>query len=247
MKERLIIVQLRSTIFLQQNISYTPENATKFQELLLPGSKVYGIPQPGLPMLGINPTMPQYGLPWRLFKKCEDGGEYNIAFQPGKIDIVLAKETAYTTDIEKEFCEQSIVWFSKILDTQNGIPVIRIAYAPLYALKKDGEYAGDAIWSNFLKKTVFDGTQAQDVNLQFLLKQLIKFGDREIQMNLLYTLFDGKQSKTVDDMPIVSDVFLMQLDLNSIPEIILNMDKAGVATFYNTILEIKNKLVDNVG
>lgn len=247
MKERIIVVQLRSTVFLQQNIGYTPENATKFQELLLPGSKVYGIPQQGVPMLGVNPMMPQYGLPWRLFKKSENGGDYNIAFQPGKIDIVLAKEAAYNSDVEKDFCQKSISWFSKILDTQNDIPVMRIAYAPLYAIKKDGEYAGDAIWSNLLKKTVFDGTQAQDVNLQFLLKQLIKFGNRNIQMNLLHNIFDGKQSKIINNVPVVSDVLLMQLDLNSIPEVLLNMDKEGMAVFFNTILEIKNKLIDNVG
>lgn len=243
----MIIVQLRSTIFLQQNIGYTPENAAKFQALLLPGSKVYGIPQPGVPMLGVNPTMPQYGLSWRLFKKCEDGGDYNIAFQPGKIDIVLAKEAAYDTDIEKEFCKQCIKWFSDILETQKGLPVIRIAYAPLYAIRKDGDYSGDAIWGNLLKKTIFNGTQAQDINLQFLLKQLIKIGNEEIQMNLLHTIFDGKQSKMVNDVTVVSDVLLMQLDLNSIPEKILNMGKEGVSEFFNAVLEIKNKLVENVG
>lgn len=232
---------------MQQNIGYTPENAEKFRALLLPDCKVYGIPQPGVPMLGINPTMPQYGLPWRLFKKFEDGGDYNIAFQPGKIDIVLAKEAAYDTGVEREFCKQSIEWFSKILETQNGLPVMRIAYAPLYAIKKDEDYSSDAIWGNFLKKTIFDGTQAQDINLQFLLKQLVKIGNRDIQMNLLHNIFDGKQSKTVNDVPVVSDVLLMQLDLNSIPEIILNMDKDGISDFFNAVLDVKNKLIENVG
>lgn len=243
----MVIVQLRSTIFLQQNIGYTPENAAKFQALLLPNSKVYGIPQPGVPMLGVNPIIPQYGLPWRIFEKSEDGSEYNIAFQPGKIDIILAKEADYNTNIEEKFCQKSITWFNIILDALNGLFVTRIAYAPLYAINKDGRYAGDAFWNCLLKKTVFDGTQMQDVNLQFLLKQLIKFGDREIQMNLLYNIFDGKQSKTVDNNPVINDVLLMQLDLNSIPEIILNMDKKGVADFFNAILEIKNKLIENVG
>lgn len=247
MTDNMVIVQLRSTIFLQQNIGYTPENAAQFQILLLPNSKVYGIPQPGVPMLGINPTIPQYGLPWRIFEKCEDGSEYNIAFQPGKIDIILAKEADYNTNIEVKFCQQSIMWFNKILDALEGHLVTRIAYAPLYAINKDGRYSGDAFWDSILKKTVFDGTQMQDVNLQFLLKQLIKFGDREIHMNLLYNLFDGKQSKTVDNNLVIKDVLLMQLDLNSIPEIILNIDKKGVADFFNAILEIKDKLIENVG
>ena len=247
MKERMIVVQLRGTIFLQQKIGYTAENASKFQSLLLPESKIYGIPQPGVPMLGVNPVVPQYGLPWRLFKKCSDGGEYNIAFQPGKIDIVLAKEMAYGTNIEEQFCQQCIEWFSKILDTQNGIPVIRIAYAPLYAIKKEANSESDTIWANLLKKTVYGGKQAQDINLQFVLKQLFKFGENDIQMNLLHSIFDGKHTKLVNGNPIVSDVLLMQLDLNSIPEYVLNLDKDGVADFFNKILEIKGKLVENVG
>ena len=73
MKEKMNTVQLRSTIFLQQNIGYTPENAEKFRNLLMPGCKIYNIAQPGMPMLGVNPNMPQYGMPWRLFSKLEEG------------------------------------------------------------------------------------------------------------------------------------------------------------------------------
>lgn len=246
MKERMITVQLRSTIFLQQNIGYTPENAEKFRNLLIPGCKIYGIVQPGIPMLGVNPTVPQYGMSWRLFKKCDDGGEYNIAFQPGKIDIVFAHETPYGDDIEKNFCDQSIEWFTKILDTQGNEPVLRIAYAPLYAIMKDAEFTGDAIWSSILKKTAFNGVQFQDINLTFLLKRQINFNGTDIQMNLLHTIFDGVQTKTENDSQIIHNVFLFQFDLNSIPEKILNMDKEGIAAFFNGILEIKNNLVDNV-
>ena len=76
MKEKLVTVQLRSTIFLQQNIGYTPDIATQFQNLLgIADSKVYGIPLPGAPILGVNPMTPQFGMPWRLFQKEDNGGE----------------------------------------------------------------------------------------------------------------------------------------------------------------------------
>ena len=248
MKEKLSTVQLRSTIFLQQNIGFTPENAEKFRGLLhLEGSEAYGIPQPGLPVLGVNPTLPQYGMPWRLFLKRSDGGEYNVAFQPGKIDIVLAKEDSYENDIEQRFCRESIEWFSSILDTQDGINVQRIAYAPLYAVPKvNGENLGEELWRSFLKKTVVDGVQAQDINLQFLFKKLIRFGKMELQMNLLHQIFDGVQTKIVDDKQTIREVLLLQLDLNSVPEKVLSLNKDGMASFFEGILEIKNRLIENV-
>ncbi len=245
MKDKLITVQLRSTIFLQQNIGYTPENAAKFKDLLMPDSKIYGISQPGVPMLGVNPNMPQYGMPWRLFYKSPKGEEYNIAFQPGKIDIVLAKEVSYDGVIEKEFCEQSIKWFSAILQTQGNIVATRIAYAPLYAIKNDGEEK-NPIWNNLLKKTFFDGVQSQDINLSFLLKSVINIGGNDIQMNLLHNIFDGNQIKNENGVQSVHKVLLFQLDLNSIPEENLSLGEDGLTDFFNNILDIKCNLIDNV-
>lgn len=246
MKEKMTIAQLRSTIFLQQNFGYTPETAKEFGDLLLPGAKVYGIAQPGVPMLGVNPTMPQYGLSWRLFKKQDDGCEYNIAFQPGKIDIVLTKETPYGDETELKFCKQSAEWFRQILAKRDKLFVQRIAYAPLYAIKINGDTDASSLWNGLLKKTIIDGIQAQDINLQFLLKRIVTFGGEEIQMNLLYQIFDGTQTKAKDDQVIVDSVFLIQLDLNSVPEKILSLDSDGVDAFYNEILSLKNNLIDNV-
>ena len=245
MKENLSTVQLRSSIFLQQNIGYTPENADRIKGLLnINEGKVYGIPQPGLPVLGVNPMMPQYGMPWRIFIKKDDGREYNIAFQPGKIDIVLAKEESYNSNIETAFCQQSVEWFSSILDTLNGLTVQRIAYAPLYAIPKGN--AGANLWKNLLNKTFIDGVQAQDINLQFLLKKLVSFGGMEIQMNLLHQIFDGVQTRMVNDTQTVCEVLLLQLDLNSVPEKVLSLDKAGITAFFSGILGVKNSLIDNV-
>lgn len=244
MKEKMITVQLRSTIFLQQNIGYTPENAEKFRNLLMPGCKIYNITQPGMPMLGVNPNMPQYGMPWRLFNKSEEG-EYNIAFQPGKIDIILAKEVAYGDDIEKDFCNKSIKWFSDILETQGNTVATRIAYAPLYAIKNEGEDK-NLIWENLLKKTVFGGIPTQDVNLSFLLKSFIPIQGENVQINLLHNIFDGNQIKNEGTSPTVHKVLLLQLDLNTIPEKNLSLTKDGVADFFSNILKTKSNLINNV-
>lgn len=247
MKEKLVTVQLRSSIFLPQNIGYTPENATQFQELLgIADSKVYGIPQPGVPVLGVNPMTPQFGMPWRLFKKYNDGYEYNVAFQPGKIDIVLAKQTAYLENIETKFCEKSAEWFSNILDTQKGVTVQRIAYAPLYAIVKSKDDEGSELWNKLLKKIVYDGSPAQDIDLQFVLKKQISFNGKEIQMNLLHHFFDGNLTEGNGATLVIRNVLLFQLDLNSVPERPLSLDKDGVSDFFNGIIDVKESLIDNV-
>lgn len=246
MKEKLLTAQLRSTIFFQQSIGYTPETAKKLKNILqLQDSKEYGIPA-GVPMLGVNPTMPQYGMPWRIFKKCDDGSEYNIAFQPGKIDIVLAKEASYQENIEGAFCEQSIGWLTKIMDECSIPSVVRIAYAPLYSIPKDSDFQGEEVWKRFLKNIIVDGAKAEDINLQFVIKNIVKFGNKDIQMNFHHHIFDGKQTRVKDNSVEIRDVLLFQLDLNSIPEKPLSLDKNGVRDFFNGIIDIKNKLIDNV-
>lgn len=244
MKDRMNIVQLRSTIFILQNIGYTPQNAERFKEILLPEGKIYGIPQPGIPVLGTNPTIPQFGMPWRIFLKTDEG-DYNIAFQPGKIDIILAKEVIYGDDTEKEFCRKSADLFSKIINEYGGISATRIAYAPLYSVSTD-DGNNNIIWNLLLKKTVFDGIPSQDINLSFLLKKKITIGDKNVSMNLLYNLFDGNQIKNENGKETVNKVLLLQLDLNSVAEEILNLSCENISEFFESILDIKCKLIDNV-
>ena len=245
MKELINIVQLRSTIFLNQNIGYTPENAEKFRALLMPDSKIYGINQTNIPIFGVNPNMPQYGMPWRLFKRSTNE-EYNIAFLPGKIDIVLEKEASYGDDTEINFCKKSIEWFSDIIETQDNFFATRIAYAPLYSISKNNEYYEKPIWSNLLKNTIFNGIQARDINLSFLLKKQINFNGRDIQMNFLHNIFDGNKIKNEGTLQIANEVLLLQLDLNSIPEDHLSLRRKGIEDFFSNILDIKCELIDDV-
>ena len=244
MKDKMVIAQLRGTIFVPVNIGYTPENFTKFSELLLPGAEAYNAYPPEMIAPGMNPNKPLYGLAWRLFKKDEEEGANNIVFLPGKIDVILTKDIAYGGDTERVFCEKCIDWFSKILVELNTT-VNRIAYAPLYAIKKK-EADSETIWGSFLKRTVIDGNPLRDVNFNFLLKREIPFNGQNVQMNLLHNLSDGVQIKQSPAGNVGEPVVLLQLDLNSIPEISLSLKAEGVKDFFNGILEVKDSLIANV-
>lgn len=245
MKEKMVIAQLRGTIFVPQAIGYTPENASKFSDILLPESIPYSANPPEMVMPGVNPTFPQYGMPWRLFKKCEEG-EYNIVFLPGKVDIIFTKDAPYGDETERLFCDKCVDLFSKILNELNhNTTAIRIAYAPLYAVRLD-ENGPEVVWSKLLKRTMIDGMSMKDVNFSFLLKRQVSFNGRTIQMNLLHNFSDGVQIKKSGNESKTFNVVLMQLDLNSIPEESLSLDVNGIKDFFNGILELKSNLVDNV-
>lgn len=240
----MAIVQLRATIFAPVNINYTPDNYSTFSGLLMPNSKAFNANPQGVIVPGMNPNIPQYGMPWRLFKKTENG-DFNIVFLPGKVDVILTKDANYSDRIEDDFCAKCINWFKKILETQGQVTVNRIAYAPLYAIKLNGERT-ETVWNGVLKKTMMDGARLQDVNLSFLIKREIKFNNNPIQMNLLHSFSDGMQIKSDENGEKANPVILFQLDLNSIPEMPLTLNAEGVKDFFLGILDIKNSLVDNV-
>lgn len=245
MKEKLAIAQLRGTIFAPINIGYTPDNFNKFSEMLLPGAKACNANPPEMMIPGINPNQPQYGMPWRLFKKDAIEGDINIVFLPGKIDIILTKDIAYGGHEEKDFCTKCSELFGKILETHKGALVNRIAYAPLYAIKLVNTSA-ESVWGGFLKRTVIDGTPIQDVNFSFLLKREVQFNGSAVQMNFLHSFYDGIQIRQMGTGNVSQKVVLLQLDLNSIPESPLAFNSDGVKDFFTGILEVKDNLVDNV-
>lgn len=246
MKEILKIIQLRGTIFIQQNIGYTADRSPRFRDQLLPGGKILGLPQPGLPFNGMNPNTPQYGMPWRILDRLENGSEYNIMFNPGKIDVVYNTETFYGDKTEDTFCEFCAEQFGKILDELKEINVQRIAYAPLYGIVEDEQNSLGVIWDKLLKRTAFDGSAMQDVNLTYLYKKEQLFGEKAVQLNLHHNLFDGYYTQQVDGQQTVKKTIMLQLDINSIPEISVDMDKAGVSAFFGNITITKDSLVENV-
>ena len=114
----------------------------------------------------------------------------------------------------------------------------------MYAIEKNEDNDGDEIWGKLLRKPVIGGMTTQDVNLSFLLKSIEKFGSIDMQMNFLHNIFDGIiQSKTNEEL---RKALLFQLDLNSVPEKPLNLRKDEMAAFFNGIVDIKSKLVENV-
>ncbi len=241
----MVIVQLRGTIFVPLNVSYTPENAAKFRELLLPDARAYNAIAPERIVPGVNPNTPQYGMPWRLFKKVDNEGDYNIVFLPDKIDIILNKDVRYGDDTESNFCKKCIDWFTKILLALGNPSVSRIAYAPLYAIRLD-KLSSDYVWSKWLKGSTVNGSTMQDINLNYLLKREVCFSDRKIQMNLVHNITDGIQVLQGEEGNPVHKVVLVQFDLNSIPESPLTLDCSGIKVFFEGILGVKNNLVDNV-
>ena len=218
-----------------------------FRELLMPNSEIYNISQPGMTIFGMNPNMPQYGMPWRLCSK-SDEEEYNIAFQLGKIDIILAKENPYDSDIEEKFCKKSSEWFSRILEKQGNVCAIRIAYAPLYAIpiEEHEEDNANYIWSNLLKTDFLKSNSVQDINISYLLKSELDIQGMKIPMNLLHNIFDGNQIKKEGNLQKIRKALLIQLDLNSVSEKILYLEQKGIAEFFTKILKVKNNLIKNV-
>ena len=242
MNERMVIAQLRGTIFIPFNIGYTTENFNRFSGLL-PGAKALNANLPEMVAPGINPNQLQYGLAWRLFKKTDEG-DYNIVFLPGKIDILLTKDVAYGDETERLFCDKCVDWFSKIL-AELKTTTNRIAYAPLYAIKLK-DITAATVWGSFLKRTIIDGTPIQDVNFNFLLKREIAFNGHTIQMNLLHNLSDGVQIKQSPENSVSENVVLLQLDMNSVPECPLSLDSNGVKDFFSGIIDVKDSLIANV-
>ena len=245
MKENLRIIQLRGTIFIQKNVGYTDDVAAKFKEMVLPGGKIIGVPQPGVPFNGMNPNLPQYGMPWRILKRLDNGSEYNVIFNPGKIDIVYNIETNYGDNTEDSFCKFCSEKFGAILDELNET-IVRIAYAPLYGIVENDKVELSAIWDKVLKRSAFDGSPMQDVNLTYLFKKELVFGEKTIQMNLHHNLFDGFYTQIVNGQQRVKKTIMFQLDINSIPDVPVDLNNEGVAVFFEKILITKDSLVDNV-
>jgi hypothetical protein len=246
MEDKMNIVQLRATIFLQQNIGYTQENAERFKTLLMPNARILGVTQPGIPVYGVNPYVPQYGMPWRLFDKQDGGMEYNIMFLPGKIDIILAKEAPYCETMEAEFCNKSTEWFGKILNAEGISYVTRVAYAPLYAFDYEECNGNGDFWRNILVNKSVDGIQMQDINVSYLLKTIERVGTDDVQLNMLHSIFDGVVTRKSGDKIEEKKVILFQLDLNTVPEKLLNYNGTDIERFFKKMIDIKNKLVSNV-
>lgn len=239
MIDKLKTVQLRSTIFISQNVGYVPEVAAKLKEFLLPNGQIKGIMFPATPIMG-DASLPQWGMPWSLYVPKDTNPLYNITFLPGKIDIIMNKDVTSTNGTESDFINKCNQWFKKICEYLNETNISRIAYAPSYSVSlKDFPN----IWNTFIKVSPFEGSECQDNNLSFLYKKVIQLKNKDIQVNLLQNIFDAYKTAVVNETETTEKLVMLQLDLNTVPKNDYKFNIEEIEDFFLTILDIKNSLL----
>jgi hypothetical protein len=239
MKREIGIIQLRSTIFISQNIGYVPDVANELKEKLMPKGEIKGLIVNGIPAAFDNSPV-QWGSPWCIIEKDEKGLQYGINFLPNKIDI-LQNDSADSN--EEEFIDKSVDWFKTITDFLQEKTVLRLAYAPSYSFEPEDI---STFWKKFIKVSSYEGITCQDINLSFLFKKEIELGEQKILLNLLHKLFDAIKTTTVDGVSNEKRVIMVQMDLNTVPIPNPKIKEEDIAPFFNRILEIKNDLIKNL-
>jgi hypothetical protein len=233
------IIQLRSTIFISQNIGYVPKVANVLKVKLMPEGEIKGLIPNGIPATFDNSPV-QWGSPWRIIEKDENGLQYEIHFLPNKIDIL---QNDSVDSNEEEFIRKSVDWFKTITDFLQEKTVFRLAYAPSYSFEPEDI---TTFWKKFIKVSSYEGITGQDINLSFLFKKEIDVGEQKIVLNLLHRLSDAIKTTTVDGTPNEKRVIMVQMDLNTVPIPNLKIKEEDMVSFFNCILEIKNNLIQNL-
>ncbi len=246
MDENIKIAQMRGTIFLPVNIGYSPELANIFKNLL-PESTVRGaIMGNGIPIFVPNNTSPQWGMPWAL-----QSSDTNIMFLPGKIDIIKNSEFPYKDAKAKEFADLCVTWINTITTelqniNHNPIKLSRIAYAPLFVLKLDEcPKLITNVWNKVFNIPKQDHA-ITDRNVSFLIKKDIQLNENSVQLNLLHTISDGKQTINSNGSLINKNVTIIQLDINTIPEVSYQLESLDIQVFFNEVLPLGNDLIENL-
>lgn len=211
-----------SIFFFSQYIGYSEENAKKFIGLLGHDNvKIRAIQGPGIAVPLGNPDTPQLGMPWQI-----EEGNTSINFLPGKIDVIRNHEedpkagtidfVAYAKDV-----------IGKIIDdTQYSMS--RIAYAPLFSVITQDQGEVMKRWGKLLVKTSCDGIDFQNIELRYLLKKEVDINGKSVQINLFHQISDGIHFK---DGKKDSDCLLLQIDVNTIPEMNYSFTKKDFDTF----------------
>lgn len=230
------VVQMRGTIFFQQIIGYTPENAAKYKQLLMPEGKVTGIPQVGIPIQGANPFAPQYGMPWQLVNE-----SIQISFFPNKIDIVCEKEGVFGKN-DAEFLRLCTEKFSKF-KLDGDFPINRLAYAPLFSITVTEKMQSREFWQRILKQISYKGVPFQNIEYNYLLKNIVNINSKEVEMNFLHQLSDGYH---ITNGQKDSDCVLIKLDINTVPEKPYSFEVKDISAFYSKSIDWEKELIDNI-
>lgn len=204
------IVQQRATIFMSQSIMYTPENAAKFKQLLLPQAKeliVANVP----PQVSIT-MAPQYGMPWQLVEDV-DGCIFRVMFLPNKIDIVQEKDGDFGS-ADKDFIEFSIDKFNELKKEISG-SIDRMAYSPTVSYAVNEATSSSDFWNELLKRTTVKGIPFQNIGLTYLLKRIEYINNKEVEINFLHQFSDGFH---LTDNKKDADCVLFTLDINTVSD-----------------------------
>ena len=246
MDKNVTIAQMRGTIFLSETIGFTPDNANKFKALLLREAQVSGVVlMPGVPPAFVPA---QWGAPWCLQYQDADMSNYWIMFLPGKIDIIRSCEQPYESTLATGFVHLCAEWINKITTSMgSSVKPTRVAYAPMFVLiQEECQEMATFFWNNILKVNTLDAYPIADRNVSYLLKKEISLNDKSIQLNLLHNISDGIQTRVVNSVQESRKVIMIQFDINTIPEINYNLENSEINTFFEEVLIVKEKLINNL-
>ncbi len=202
----------------------------------MPEGNVAGIPQVGAPIQGANPFAPQFGMPWQLVN---DG--LQISFFPNKIDIVFEKEGEFGK-IDVDFLKFCTEKFSLFISDGN-FSINRLAYAPLFSIIVNEKMQSTEFWQHILKQISYKGIPFQNIEYNFLLKNIVNLNSKEVEMNFLHQLSDGYH---ITNGKKDSDCILMKLDINTVPEKPYSFDVDDMNVFYSKSIEWEKELIENI-
>lgn len=244
MKEGIKIVQMRGTIFLPENIGYTADNANKFQALLMPNGTIGNV------FLGGNMPMPitaapQWGGPWCL-TLAENGQTKQIMFLPNKIDIIAYNDNGFDIEEEQSFVTECNQSFNKIIEELGGTTKLtRLAYAPLLILEKE-QYPHKGIFDKILNVKSESTDYITDRDVTFTLKREVVISEKNILLNLLHKISDGYQTIQTTGNPTIKEIYMLQLDINTVVEQGYKFEKYDIGSFFDKVIDLKNSLIDNL-
>lgn len=242
MKAGIKIVQMRGTIFLPENIGYTEDNATKFQALLMPNGTIGNV------FLGGNmpiASAPQWGGPWCL-TQTENSQTKQIMFLPNQIDVIAYNDNGYDAEAEKSFITECKMSFYKIVEELGETTKLtRLAYAPLLVIEKE-QQPHKGIFNKILNIKSEETDYITDRDVTFTLKREVVINGKNILLNLLHKISDGYQTITTIGNPTKKEIYMLQLDINTVVEQRYKFEKNDVESFYDRVIELKNSLIDNL-
>lgn len=238
MENSFKIVQKRATIFVPQNIMYTPDNAAKFKQMLLPKARELQVTNANVPPQIANSLVPQYGMPWQLVDDTH-GCINRVVFLPNKIDIVQEKDGDWGS-VDVDFIGFCMDKFRALKDEIPG-HIFRMAYSPIIMFAINEETTSSDFWNEFLKRTTVKGVPFQNIGLTFLLKRIENINNKDVAINFLHQYSDGYH---VTNNKKDADCVLFTLDINTVAEQAYQFEIEDLSDFLSKSLQWTKELIN---